>query len=417
MMHTSSPMKAIAVILALAALAAAPAPALAARLAPLLHSATLGSPEALDKLATSLFPESQQHAEAVTTDAVETVTAAVETAAVEGLEGLEAEVLAVKGEFDAFLAKFEKKYAYGGAQYVHRLGVFAANLKRAAERQLDDTGSAVHGVTRFSDLTPEEFKTEFLGTPISAEQIQRRKAHPLSTTLPDLPTADLPLDFDWREKGAVTPVKNQGQCGSCWAYSTTGAVEGANFIKSGTLTSLSEQQLVDCDHTCDPDEPAACDAGCNGGLPANAMEYVMKAGLDTEDAYPYKAVKGTCAAKKHGPTAATLTNFSFVSTDEEQIAAALVSQGPLSIGIDAAWMQTYIGGVACPFLCSKANLDHGVLIVGYGASKFAPVRLHREPYWIIKNSWGPSWGVEGYYQICKDKGSCGLNTMVVAASA
>ena len=105
-----------------------------------------------------------------------------------------------------------------------------------------------------------------------------------------------------------------------------------------------------------------------------------------------------------------------VSQNETQIAAALVKHGPLSIGIDAAWMQTYAGGVACPWLCDKNALDHGVLIVGYdGDGQFAPVRLHREPYWIIKNSWGQDWGHEGFYHICKDKGSCGLNNMVVAA--
>ena len=175
---------------------------------------------------------------------------------------------------------------------------------------------------------------------------------------------------------------------------------------------------MDCDHTCDPDEPEACDAGCNGGLPANAMDYVIKAGgLDTEKAYPYKAVGGKCMSKTKGPPAGTVSNFSFVSVDETQIAAALVKKGPLSIGIDAAWMQSYVGGVACPWLCNKERLDHGVLIVGYGAEGFAPARLHREPYWIIKNSWGPGWGVDGYYKICKDKGSCGLNTMVVAADA
>jgi len=221
---------------------------------------------------------------------------------------------------------------------------------------------------------------------------------------------------DWRDKGAVTAVKNQGQCGSCWSFSTTGAIEGANFLATGELTSLSEQQLVDCDHECDPASPEACDAGCNGGLPANAMDWVVKnGGLDTEAAYPYTAVGGACKAK--GKPVSTISNFSFVSTDETQIAAALVEYGPLSIGIDAAWMQTYLGGVACPFICNKQNLDHGVLIVGYGSKEFSPARLHRLPYWIIKNSWGAGWGDEGYYKICKDRGSCGLNTMVVAAQA
>jgi cathepsin F len=136
------------------------------------------------------------------------------------------QLLGVKPEFDAFLARFEKKHAYGApGEYAKRLRIFARNLKLAAERQEDDRGSAVHGVTRFSDLTPEEFASEFLGMAITTEQIARRKAHPSANHLEELPTEGLPASFDWREKGAVTPVKNQGQCGSCWSFSTTGAVE------------------------------------------------------------------------------------------------------------------------------------------------------------------------------------------------
>ena len=154
----------------------------------------------------------------------------------------------------------------------------------AAERQAQDGGSAEHGVTKFSDLTPEEFAEQYLGSFISEEDVARRRAHPDVSVLPDVPTDHLPEAFDWREKGAVTPVKNQGMCGSCWTFSTTGAVEGANFLAGGALVSLSEQQLVDCDHTCDPDQPEACDNGCNGGLPLNAMSYVKKRGLDLERA-------------------------------------------------------------------------------------------------------------------------------------
>lgn len=328
-------------------------------------------------------------------------------------------MLAVKPQFDAFIAKYEKAlhYASNPAEYVKRLGIFARNLVLAAERQAQDGGSAEHGVTKFSDLTPEEFAERYLGSFISEEDVARRRAHPDVSVLPDVPTDHLPEAFDWREKGAVTPVKNQGMCGSCWTFSTTGAVEGANFLAGGALVSLSEQQLVDCDHTCDPDQPEACDNGCNGGLPLNAMSYVKKRGLDLESAYPYQAKEGKCKSRTDGPPAATVADFNLVSTDETQIAAALVEYGPLSIGIDAAWMQSYRGGVACPWICDKRGLDHGVLIVGYGVDGFAPVRLRREPYWIVKNSWGPDWGDEGYYKICKDKGSCGLNTMVVAAKA
>ena len=377
------------------------------------------------------------------------------------LLAVEAEALAARAEFDAFLAKYEKtlRYASDPREYVHRLRVFASNLATARERQRDDRangGTATHGVTKFMDLTPEEFRETYLGAKVDAETLDKIRASSLRRAslsdderasderrpsddaedetvdgvsfgsvpraLPDATDAELrnlPTSFDWRDRGAVTPPKNQGACGSCWTFSTTGAVEGAHFLKTGELLSLSEQQLVDCDHTCLEDDPTACDDGCDGGLPLNAMRYVKRRGLDLEAEYPYKAVAGTCESKKDGnrdAAAATISGFGLVSQNETQIAAALVKHGPLSIGIDAAWMQTYAGGVACPWICDKNALDHGVLIVGYdGDGSFAPVRLHKEPYWIIKNSWGADWGHEGFYHICKDKGSCGLNNMVVAA--
>ena len=299
--------------------------------------------------------------------------------------------------FESFLDTFpEKREAYAdAAKYAERLEIFARNMILAAERQAQDRGSAVHGVTQFSDLTPTEFASTFLGTNLANEDVAAIRSG--MTTLPDYPVHDLPLTFDWRERGAVTPVKNQGACGSCWTFSTTGAVEGANFLKTGELVSLSEQQLVDCDHTCDPRAPRNCDYGCNGGLPLNAMRYVRKHGLDTESNYPYKGVDGKCASARRGPAAASVSSFNLVSTNETQIAAALVRHGPLSIGIDAAWMQTYVGGVACPWICNKAGLDHGVLIVGYGVNGTAPARPwhRRQDYWIVKNSWGSNWGVEG----------------------
>ena len=367
------------------------------------------------------------------------------------LLAVEAEALAARAEFDAFLAKHEKtlRYASDPREYVHRLRVFASNLAAARERELDDRangGTATHGVTKFMDLTPEEFRETYLGAKVDVDALDALRAKralnaddttrarpdanaasedqtpfaSVPSTLPDATEAELaslPASFDWRDRGAVTPPKNQGACGSCWSFSTTGAVEGAHFLKTGELVSLSEQQLVDCDHTCLEDEPDACDAGCRGGLPLNAMSYVKRRGLDSEANYPYKAVAGSCESRRDGPSAvSTISRFGLVSQNETQMAAALVKHGPLSIGIDAAWMQTYAGGVACPWICNKRALDHGVLIVGYdGDGSFAPVRLHKEPYWIIKNSWGENWGHQGFYHICKDKGSCGLNNMVVAA--
>jgi len=325
----------------------------------------------------------------------------------------------LRDRFAAFIVEHGKEAEYAlktAEEYARRLEIFAENLAKAVERQVSDRGSAIHGVTRFSDLTADEFKSQFLGhTKLASEE--RKKYKSTRALIEDLPTKGLPEEFDWRFKGAVSRVKDQGQCGSCWTFSTTGAIEGANFIKTGKLVELSEQQLLDCDVGCDPQVPDACDSGCNGGLPSNAMEYIVEhGGIDTEKSYPYVGAKQKCKADK-GKVGATLSNFSFVSDDEAKMASALVKYGPLSIGINAAWMQTYIGGVACPWLCDTESLDHGVLIVGYGSSGFAPVRWSPEPYWVVKNSWGPAWGEGGYYRICKDKGSCGINNMVVAAHA
>jgi cathepsin F len=312
-----------------------------------------------------------------------------------------------KARFEGFVKEFGKVY-HSVEEYEHRFGVFKNNLLKALKHQaLDPTAS--HGVTQFSDLTEEEFGNQFLG-------LKRPRSVDTAPEAPSLPTDDLPPNFDWREKGAVSEVKNQGACGSCWAFSTTGAVEGAHFLATGKLLSLSEQQLVDCDHQCDPEEADACDAGCNGGLMTNAYKYVEEAGgLELESDYPYTGRDGKCGFNSN-KVAAKVSNFTNIPVDEDQVAAYLIKSGPLAIGINAEFMQTYIGGVSCPILCNKRNLDHGVLLVGYGERGFAPGRLAYKPYWIIKNSWGRMWGDKGFYKICRGHGECGLNTMVSAVA-
>ncbi|XP_060196260.1 probable cysteine protease RD19C [Lycium barbarum] len=316
-------------------------------------------------------------------------------------------VLNAEHHFSLFKSKFNKIYATQ-EEHDHRFKVFSANLRRARRHQLLDP-SAEHGVTKFSDLTPSEFRRTYLGLYKPKPKLNAEKA-------PILPTSDLPSDFDWREKGAVTGVKNQGSCGSCWSFSTTGAVEGAHFLATGELVSLSEQQLVDCDHECDAEEKSSCDAGCNGGLMTSAFEYTLKAGgLQREKDYPYTGKDGKCHFDK-SKIAASVSNFSVIGLDEDQIAANLVKHGPLAVGINAAWMQTYIGGVSCPLLCFK-HQDHGVLLVGYGSAGFAPIRLKEKPYWIIKNSWGENWGEHGYYKICRGHNICGVDAMVSTVTA
>ncbi|KAJ1270278.1 hypothetical protein BS78_06G042000 [Paspalum vaginatum] len=322
--------------------------------------------------------------------------------------------LNAEAHFASFVRRFGKAYR-DEAERAHRMSVFKANLRRAQRHQrLDPT--AVHGVTRFSDLTPGEFRRQFLGLRSSSRRdLLKGSAH----EAPILPTEGLPTDFDWREHGAVGPVKDQGSCGSCWSFSTSGALEGAHYLATGKLEVLSEQQMVDCDHECDPLEPRSCDAGCNGGLMTTAFSYLEKAGgLESEKEYPYTGRDGTCKFDK-SKIVAQVKNFSVVSADEDQIAANLVKHGPLAIGINAIFMQTYIGGVSCPYICGK-NLDHGVLLVGYGSAGYAPIRFKEKPYWIIKNSWGENWGENGYYKICRGphlQNKCGVDSMVSTVTA
>ncbi|XP_010530325.1 PREDICTED: probable cysteine protease RD19C [Tarenaya hassleriana] len=318
-------------------------------------------------------------------------------------------LLHAEHHFSLFKSKYSKSYATQ-EEHDYRFRIFKANLRRSRRHQVLDP-SAVHGVTKFSDLTPKEFRRQFLG-------LKRRLRLPADAQQAQiLPTNDLPTEFDWRDHGAVAPVKDQGSCGSCWSFSATGALEGAHFLSTGNLVSLSEQQLVDCDHECDPEERGSCDSGCNGGLMNNAFEYALKAGgLMKEEDYPYTGRDGKVCKFDKSKIAARVANFSVVSSDEDQIAANLVKHGPLAIAINAMWMQTYIGGVSCPYICSKRQ-DHGVLLVGYGSAGYSPIRLKEKPYWIIKNSWGANWGEEGYYKICHGRNLCGMDTMVSSVAA
>jgi cathepsin F len=299
-------------------------------------------------------------------------------------------------DFFEFVQKFEKEYINDEVEFAQRFNIFKSNLNAIKVMQKLETGTATYGITQFADMTPEEFSKFYL-SPAWPQQ------HPVPMKMADLTNLQAaPTSFDWRTKGAVTPVKNQGQCGSCWSFSTTGNVEGQWQIKKGKLISLSEQELVDCDKV---------DQGCEGGLPSQAYQQIMKlGGLTTESNYPYTAADGkTCKFNKN--SAVVYINSSVaLPTDENQLAAWLAQNGPISIGINAGPMQWYTGGVASPmkFLCNPNKLDHGVLIVGYDTSASTP-------YWIIKNSWGTTWGESGYYRVKFGSGVCGLNTMCTSA--
>ncbi|PPR99043.1 hypothetical protein GOBAR_AA21634 [Gossypium barbadense] len=210
----------------------------------------------------------------------------------------------------------------------------------------------------------------------------------------------VPSSMDWRKKGAVTGIKDQGQCGCCWAFSAVAAMEGISKLKTGTLISLSEQELVDCDVNGE-------DQGCNGGLMDDAFEFIISnKGLTTETNYPYEGVDGSCNKKKSANHAAKITGFEDVPSNSESALLKAVANQPVSVAIDAGGsdFQHYKSGVFTGE-CTTF-LDHGVTTVGYGEAEDGT------KYWLVKNSWGTSWGEDGYIRMQRDidaaEGLCGI---------
>jgi len=292
--------------------------------------------------------------------------------------------------FSNYIITYNKEYT--DDDIMNRYSVYKNNLKIIEDHNNQDLSWKM-GINQFTDLTPTEFKKltycQHRNTPNNIPRITMEFNNVFRKT---------PDSLDWTDKGAVTPIKDQGQCGSCWSFSTTGSVEGAYFLSKGKLLSFSEQQLVDCSSDYG-------NQGCNGGLMDNAFKYIHDNGICLENDYPYTATDGSCNTCD---PFTKIDSFVDITPNNEDALLKAVNIQPISVAIEAdqSSFQFYSSGVLTS-KCGK-NLDHGVLLVGYGT-------LNGTDYWKVKNSWGESWGDNGYILLKRNvkdtAGQCGITLM------
>jgi len=311
-------------------------------------------------------------------------------------------------EFDAHL--FTKFLKYHGKSYAsvaekaRRFAIFQSHLDLIDQHNLEaDQGkhSFKLGLTPFADMTNTEYRQAFHGLARSDSRSPAPDFHDRPSTRQ---LRQLPAVVDWRTKGVVTAVKNQGSCGSCWSFSATGSMEGAHALATKNLISLSEQELVDCVN-------GGADNCQVGGEMYQAFEYVISTGgEELESAYPYSGTSGNTCRFDKGQVVATFSSYANVTSGDESALQSAVAQQPVSIAIDASsiWFQLYSSGVYDDSSCKNdyADLDHGVLAVGYGHDSSS-----NKDYWVVKNSWGAFWGQAGYIYMVRNKNNqCGVAT-------
>lgn len=320
----------------------------------------------------------------------------------------------VTEEWNEFKEKYNKSYP-NQTEDNYRFKIFLETKHKIARhnrRQANGQHSYTLGLNKYSDMTQQEFVKTMNGykPQLRGENRQDDNLHPSvlehKRKLLDEPAFELPKSVDWRQHGYVSPVKDQGHCGSCWAFSSTGALEGQHYRVSGNLISLSEQNLVDC-------SKKYGNMGCNGGLMANAFQYIRdNHGVDTENSYPYEAHDDKCRFKNKTVGADDKGYVEIPAGNERKLVQAIAMKGPVSVAIDASQesFRLYNGGVYDEPNCGndEESLDHGVLVVGYGTDP-----VHGD-YYLVKNSWSESWGQAGYIKMARNKDNqCGIATSAV----
>jgi len=304
--------------------------------------------------------------------------------------------------FQAWMQTYEKVYSTDEesftrfANFKNSLDIIAANNKMVDA----SSAGALYSLNKFSDLSAEEFKTQYLMPDFLPTPEDQRVYLDAKTNV------GAPEMFDWRSKSKVTAIKNQGQCGSCWAFSATENIESVWMIKKDltnhTMAPLAPQQIVDCDRV---------DGGCNGGDTPTAYKYVISAGgIETEKEYPYHAVDGSCKFEK-SKVYSHITGFKYATKqhDEKTMMDNTYAESPLSICVDAEKWQYYTSGIMTAAQCAKrVSLDHCVQIIGYDHS-------HSPPYWIVRNSWGADWGERGLILLEYGQNTCGVTDEATTA--
>jgi len=283
----------------------------------------------------------------------------------------------------AYKQNFGKSY-YSAEEEARRYAIFTKNMARASE--LNEIDTATYGWNAHSDRERHRVP---LSVPKDIERV--------TLTVPK----GLPTSLDWRKKGAVTAVKDQEQCGSCWAFSAVVSLEGAYFLEHNKLLSFSEQQLVDCDTD---------DDGCDGGWHGSGLEYVQKHGIMLESDYKYKGTKGTCKFEKSKVKMEVKSVKTFSSGKVEEMMTAVQQYGPISIGLDASKFDSYNSGIMNGKGCAQGSPDHAVAVVGWGEEGSTK-------YWIVKNSWGKDWGENGYVRIQRGINACGVEDYPIGCVA
>ena len=303
--------------------------------------------------------------------------------------------------FQRFIKKYNKKYS-SMTEYLARFNAFRQNLLKMVE---NGPQSYEIGVTKFADMTPQEFARTHLNLNFNALALVNLK--PVKVKI----TNEAPDDFDWRDKNVVSAVKDQGSCGSCWAFSTIANLESLYALKKGVVKTFSEQYLVDCDTE---------DEGCNGGLMELSFEWLASndGGVMYESDYPYTGKQQTCKQDSSKFADMKVTGYvklgegtdTFSPADEDEMKEFLYQNGPLAVALNATPLQLYFGGIVdlASWLCGTSGINHAVTIVGYGTGS--------KDYWIVKNSWGKSWGESGYFRIARGKATCGINYYVTTAT-